>query len=814
MAKIKKLQLHQFEINKSNIINKEIYIYKWPSNLAGYLKDRQNGFQLNPSITNLSEAINLTFDEVIYSRNRINNSIVTPEDEYWIFTLNNLNEEILKSIIIEWLLANKISDLKYDDIDIEKPIAASATDLFDDAYKFDVYNIIPKLYCYEFCEKSVEIPSIERSVNFYPVIGSERDSVVISNTLNCEDSREKVERFSYAVTFRLAKNYEFPNKYFLNIYTGVKIWQCRALIDIEKNDNYITSKNATSFYVYKENDYRYNNLKKFAKLKFNRDKYEFFTYKDYSDRVLSKQLSLDLLSVLKDPNRYNDFSTEDNDLVFLITNNNRTEFVKYGAGLPERTEIFNSIQARFPELKYRERITELKSGRSLTIEKKDTISKISRFNDEQDNLEYLDIDADKFFNTSPPVFLPEKEKVVIEIYSDNKDLKKATLEFVIRVLSLNMPLGDLTYKSPDGYEVAFVMKSGDIARGLSAKEKSNNLRTKEVSDLCKKDTYKTAHILSLIDIEAFHINKETKEQDPKITLRNAFKYNGRITQFINNFDGEEKVDRIRLINSIYDLFSAAGFMDYNYVNFGFAEKVLLGLSSIKGSNGRLIALSKIENAKVLYKIYKLSDDRWYDINEIIPSLTYYKLNSILKANIDKKHFDNWIVEQLNSIKSEKECYFYFDAVLREKFWDFAKNGRMNTSNLRLLRQEKFKFIRVNTTGEVPEYNIYKNDFDEEGINKCQGLFPGINGVFYSVGARPDSMKGIRNDATKVTSAKKMIGKQKITEFVVLGEENEEEAILLANQSHALRKFNLTFDASTKYPLPIYLNDRFGEYLEI
>jgi len=25
---------------------------------------------------------------------------------------------------------------------------------------------------------------------------------------------------------------------------------------------------------------------------------------------------------------------------------------------------------------------------------------------------------------------------------------------------------------------------------------------------------------------------------------------------------------------------------------------------------------------------------------------------------------------------------------------------------------------------------------------------------------------------------------------------------------------LTFDASTKYPLPIYLNNRFGEYLDV
>jgi len=60
---------------------------------------------------------------------------------------------------------------------------------------------------------------------------------------------------------------------------------------------------------------------------------------------------------------------------------------------------------------------------------------------------------------------------------------------------------------------------------------------------------------------------------------------------------------------------------------------------------------------------------------------------------------------------------------------------------------------------------------------------------------------------------KMIAKQRIVEFVILNDDLEEN-LLLANRTHALRKLNLTFDASTKYPLPLFINDRFGEYLDL
>jgi hypothetical protein len=236
--------------------------------------------------------------------------------------------------------------------------------------------------------------------------------------------------------------------------------------------------------------------------------------------------------------------------------------------------------------------------------------------------------------------------------------------------------------------------------------------------------------------------------------------------------------------------------------------------AVKNSNGKMIALSKIEDGQVRYKIYRLCDKKWYSIHEILPKLRYYDVNPILKSQLDKKHFHFWISKQLNDINiNSNECYFFFDASLRYRGWKFAMNSHLDVESLRLVHGQQMKFIRVNTTDEVPEYNIFKNDNDSEGLNKNQGLFTKNNKVFYSVGARPDSLKGVSNYGTKLTHTKKMIGKQRIVEFITLTDDHDEN-IWLAAQCHALRKFNLTFDASTKYPLPIYLNNRFGEYLDV
>ena len=60
-------------------------------------------------------------------------------------------------------------------------------------------------------------------------------------------------------------------------------------------------------------------------------------------------------------------------------------------------------------------------------------------------------------------------------------------------------------------------------------------------------------------------------------------------------------------------------------------------------------------------------------------------------------------------------YFYGDAAMRLGKWEFIKNDKMNISSLKLEEPERFRFIRVNTTDEVPDYYIEnkgKSDFQK------------------------------------------------------------------------------------------------------
>ena len=815
MPKRQKLQLHQFEVNSINVIDKDLFIYSWPAKLAQQLEQKKDGFNLRYAIKNLSEAIGLTIDEVIYARNKPWKELKDESDYYWLFALSEVNTDVLKSRISEWLLANKLNELSFDDLEFNDPIVISTKALFEKSFKLDLYGLLPQLYNFEFCKSPLEMESINERLEFYPVIDTENESTAISKSFECPDRKKNIERFSYAITFKIVSNCEYPDKIFLNIYTGIKVWLCRSLFDYDGKKNFIKGDQGHSVYVYKENDYMGNRKKKFVRLMYGRGEGMNYTFRNYSDRQLAKQLELDLIPAMNIPNDYNAFEVP-NDQIILLTNNKRTERVKYGAGLPERLDVFKIVSEKFPELELRERLVAIKSETKLTGSKKKALKDIERFNDSQDELEFIDVEKDNFFHQHPPVYIPKGEQVVFEIYTENTRLIDATIEFLKEILSLTMPMDKYTYRSCDGYEVVFKPKNGMISRGLSKEEQKNkDIRKREVIDGFKMDNYSTEHVLSLIDIDPFHTsdNESIRKQDPKKTIRKAFKEKARVTQFINNFDPQEQVDKIRLVNAVYDVLSAAGFLDANYMNYNFNEKIMLGLSAVKNSNGKMIALSKIENGQVGYKIYRLCDDKWYSIHEILPKLRYYDVKSILKSQTDKKHFHFWISKQLNDIKIDsKECYFFFDASLRYRVWQFAMNGRLDVESLRLVHGPQMKFIRVNTTDEVPEYNIFKNDYDIEGLNRNQGLFTKNNKVFYSVGARPENLQ-VSLKATRLTHTKKMIGKQRVVEFVTLTDDPDEN-IWLATQCHALRKLNLTFDASTKYPLPIYVNNRFGEYLDV
>ena len=805
MPKNQKLQLHQFEINKDNILDKTLYVYNWPKKLLEYHRGNMKGYSYKYPIRNLSEIMLMTLDDIIYIRNRINPNKEVIGKEFWIFSLDMINLDIANSLTLDWFDINGINNnLKFGELLIDEPIKINSKELFSELYKKDIYEIIPQLYNYELCKERIKIPSINRSLSFYPVIN---EMVAISEPFEYEVNKDLVERYSYAITLRLVNNCEYPNKLFLNIYTGTKIWNCKSLLN--KDETYITGQNAHSFYFYKENEYIKNDQKKLIKLMYKRDNETGFKYKTYSDEIVAEHYKLKLEHALEDPNNYNSFCALNKDGIYLITNDGDAIAVKYGPGLGERLDVFKFIQNRFPELTKRELIPSVISRGEDINKKKKSLGKLGLYDYYKDELNFIEENEDNYFYENPPLFISKYGKVFIEIYTKNQELVDAFIELSTPILSLNLQVDKYTYRSCDGFEVTFIPKDDYIARELSNDEvKDIRKRREEIVKELNENKYDGGHILSLIDIYPFH--KMEPSKDPKNIIRNTFREYGRVTQFINGFNSEENM--MELSNAIYDLLSAAGFLDYNYKAYGFDEKILLGLSPVENSKGKIVILSKIYRGEIEYKIYDIWDKSWLSIEEMLMKLEKNRINKIMRERIDRNRFNNWVIDQLNSLEDKyTKCYFYFDASLRNRHWAFARNGHLDIDKLRILNKDRFKFIRVNTTEEIPGYNILKNDADTEGINKKKGLFSNDNRVFYSIGQRPENIQ-VANNATKTSTPNKMIGKQRVVEYVVLAAD-EEERVEIAKESHRLRKLNLNYVAATKYPLPIDLNQRFGEYIK-
>ncbi len=414
LFKNQKLQLHQFEINKDNIVDKELFVYSWPEKLIDKVLD-SNDNSLKCAIRNLSEIISLAIDEVVYTRNNVSREQKVEADRFWIFSLKEISTATVAALIQEWLIVSDIKAFTIDDLFIKKPTKIITKQLFETTYKFDIYGVIPQLYNFEFCRNKIEMHSLnDRELVFYPVIDTKREAVAISNTFDYPIKKADVERFSYSITFSLVNNREFPDKIFLNVYTGIKVWVCKPLVDVAKSKNFITSKNSSSVYVYKENEYLNNKRKKLIRIMYTRDNKRHFQFSGVADIILAELMKLNLLDALTNPNNYSDFLSSDANDIVLLTNNKITEKVQYGAGLPERLDIFNAFRNLFPDLYVRELIG-VADAKGLSVSKKrKSLEDIEGFNNQFDDYEFIDSKSDKSFYENPPVFIPYEDKMVCQ----------------------------------------------------------------------------------------------------------------------------------------------------------------------------------------------------------------------------------------------------------------------------------------------------------------------------------------------------------------------------------------------------------------
>lgn len=111
------------------------------------------------------------------------------------------------------------------------------------------------------------------------------------------------------------------------------------------------------------------------------------------------------------------------------------------------------------------------------------------------------------------------------------------------------------------------------------------------------------------------------------------------------------------------------------------------------------------------------------------------------------------------------------------------------------------------------YNKAQLKIHEKFIgNKNQGLFSENQSTFYSVGQRSDSMQS-STTATKLSDPTAPLNKQRMVEFIVVGECTPDQLTDIGRMAHNLRKMNLTFKVHTKLPLPLFIINKHLKYLK-
>ncbi|MCT4606119.1 MAG: DUF3962 domain-containing protein [Marinisporobacter sp.] len=99
-------------------------------------------------------------------------------------------------------------------------------------------------------------------------------------------------------------------------------------------------------------------------------------------------------------------------------------------------------------------------------------------------------------------------------------------------------------------------------------------------------------------------------------------------------------------------------------------------------------------------------------------------------------------------------------------------------------------------------------------NKGKGLFSENFSTFYSIGSRPDTMKGVPVNVTKIDLPNKLLSKQRMVEITVAGEYEDKERKELGELGHVLRGLNLTFGFHAEMPLPIFVLNKHRKYIEL
>lgn len=783
------LQLFSFEVNKSNIIEAKIYVMKLPKELKNIiesikgLKARDFGYSF--ALKGLGK-IARNYSRDIVAVNSSHSDLLN-KDKFWIYSTSRFDLQGLKLHICEWLNSELKRIGKLDEeFHLSEELAwdeeITSMELFNNDPK--IYEALPNLYVNDMCKEPIFLSSINATFNFYPLI-REDGAGLISEPIY----KQGCEPYSYYIKLSLKKPFDMKDKLYINIDLSTKVWREVALVT--DKDNFISSKEGTSVYIFKKDAFINKQRISFIQCTIKRDK-DRVKFKNSYDTIYGNHIGLAINELVREPKKYMNFKEN---LICLVTNSLKKTKTKRGVSQLERIDIFNIFSKMYLDLKTRTPIREVKY---IKINK---IKETKKFNN--DHIEGISKLNIKKWNKSPLKisYRNSIENLIINVYSSNENLFLDTIIISKKILGIDEV--EQQFITHQGIKIEFKQCNENISRELSD-EKSKTSRVYEIENEVAVSSLNSTKTLALVDIPEYH-NTSRKHLDSKASIRVALKNKGVTSQFINGYEKENS--EIKLQNALYDLYYAAGFLNSEFYKQDFDKKVILGVDFVARCDKSLLVISKLQYGQLSYKLY--GDEQWTDAQDLIKTLEKGKIISSDRLLREQKYqgVENWIWDTVQSVldTSEEEVYLYADATLRNNYWKFLANSNFNIENIEVSDDRKrLSIIRINNTDEVPDFYIGEGE-----PNLKKGLFSNDLETFYMIGGRSDTLQ-IGKSWTKYNSPTTLLGKQRATEMVILSEEVDTR-LKVAQESFLLRKLVPTYDKETLLPLPLYVINRISEY---
>lgn len=798
------LQLYSFNLNEENIDNIYLSVFKLPQEVKEVieaLNDTKNKRDNIAGSTIFKIAAPL-FEEVIYANKRIYD--INKDDGIWFYSVGEFDLDILKVKVIEWLRE-----------EYKKRLEKDLNKRFIEEWHFDgkislkeiikrentsKYNIISNYYVYRLSKNSFKFECLQKNLRFHRAI---EDNNTILLTMPIKLENKFYTPFSYYIVCKMTKPIDIDD-YALNFYLKVRVWTDYNLSN-EEGHKYLDRKESTSIFIYKDNEYYTGEEILFNRVQIkgvNKDK---FIVSDSCDDNYIKLSGINIDHILKNVKEHLEGS---NGYKALITCKNiKNANTKYGAGLPERNEMLKNLVEMLPELDLRKSIKSISTRGNMKVDEVDSIGADIRpyYNLEEDIEKKTKINKERYMINH------NIDKIVLNVYTDKKQL----YDKVEKIFSMYLRLeNNLIYDriSPDGYKVEIKMLNNDFTKEFVETESMLD-RKLEIESVIPRSDKKILN-LALIDIPAYHEEKETKNRDPKNIIRSVFKENEVLTQFINY---DEKTNVNAIMNAVKDLIAAGGFVEYSlYKNTGVEkDDILVGLGKISGgSNEKILAMSKIDRGNIYINIYGIN--KWMRLDECIFTIDKAfidKINISKNKNTTPKLIEQWVLDNLSRILEQKrKVYTFIDANTRNGLWAKIKNENFNDSmlsKLRLLNKDLLRMIRINDTEEVPEYFIYDG---KENINKRCGVFKGNKNTYYLVGKRHNADNKVAASTTKCSYPDALLKRPSLYEINIVGCSDEKYKDKIAIMTQELRRMNISYDNHTSLPLPLYTTKRLSEYI--